>query len=163
MHQGASIAMRTTTRLASGTLLAGILLAATAVAPTAGEEAEESKFDYTVVNGYVDASVMAGWEVYTGSCMACHGPDGLGSSFAPSLIRAAERRTFEEFAQTIAEGRDILPGQVMPSFADDMRVMSHIGDIWNYLGARYEGELGRGRPRLIESEAEVEEDAADAG
>jgi mono/diheme cytochrome c family protein len=45
-----------------------------------------------------------GWEVYTGTCMACHGPDGLGSSFAPSLVRAAERRTFEQFAQTDRRG-----------------------------------------------------------
>jgi mono/diheme cytochrome c family protein len=149
--------------LASGTIIAGILLAATAGAPRAEEADEESKFDYTVENGRVDAGVMAGWEVYTGTCMACHGPDGLGSSFAPSLVRAAERRTFEEFAQTIAEGRDILPGQVMPSFAGDMRVMSHIGDIWNYLGARTEGALGRGRPQPLEAEGETEEDPAKAG
>jgi mono/diheme cytochrome c family protein len=155
--------MRTTTTLASGALLAGVLLAATAVAPLADEEAGESKFEYTVEDGRVDESVMMGWDVYTGSCMACHGPDGLGSSFAPSLLRAAERRTFEEFAQTIAEGRDVLPGQVMPSFADDMRVMTHIPDIWNYLGARQEGALGRGRPRPLETEGEAEEDAAEAG
>jgi mono/diheme cytochrome c family protein len=145
--------------LAAGTLLG---TAALVPAPTAAEEAAagESKFEFTVEDGRVDASTMMGYQVYTGSCMACHGPDGLGSSFAPSLIRAAERRSFEEFAETIAEGRDVLPGQVMPSFADDMRVMSHIGDIWNYLGARYEGGLGRGRPQLIEDEAE---EAAEAG
>lgn len=111
---------------------------------------EESKFNYTVENGKVDQSTMTGFTVYTGSCMACHGPDGLGSSFAPSLIRAAQRRTFPQFAQTIAEGRSLQPGMVMPSFAEDMRVMSHLEDIWNYLGARYEGGLGRGRPQPIE-------------
>lgn len=113
---------------------------------------EESKFSYTVENGKVDEGTMMGFTVYTGSCMACHGPDGLGSSFAPSLIRAAERRTFAQFAQTIAEGRSLQPGMVMPSFGEDMRVMSHLEDIWNYLGARAEGELGRGRPQLLEEQ-----------
>lgn len=127
--------------------------------PAADADEAESKFEFVVEGNRVDASTMAGWEVYTGSCMACHGPDGLGSTFAPSLIRAVERRTFEQFAETIAEGRSLLPGQVMPSFADDMRVMSHIADIWNYLGARAEGGLGRGRPQLLESEAEAEDDA----
>lgn len=124
---------------------------------------EESKFDYVVEGDHVDTSTMTGWEIYTGSCMACHGPDGLGSSFAPSLVRAAERRTYDQFAETIAEGRDVLPGQVMPSFADDMRVMSHIPDIWNYLGARYEGGLGRGRPRLIEGSDDVELEEEEEG
>jgi mono/diheme cytochrome c family protein len=124
-----------------------------AVATQAQDNSEqESKFNYTVENGKVDESTMTGFTVYTGSCMACHGPDGMGSSFAPSLIRAAERRTFEQFAQTVAEGRSLQPGMVMPSFAEDMRVMSHLEDIWNYLGARYEGGLGRGRPQLLEEE-----------
>jgi mono/diheme cytochrome c family protein len=127
------------------------------VAPLIGQEADdeqESKFDYTVVDDRVDESTLMGFSVYTGTCAACHGPDGLGSSVAPSLIRAAERRTFDQFAQTVAEGRSLLPGMVMPSFADDMRVMSHLLDIWNYLGARAEGGLGRGRPQLIEAEEE---------
>jgi mono/diheme cytochrome c family protein len=125
------------------------------VTPLIGQEAEveqESKFDYTVVDDRVDESTLMGFSVYTGTCAACHGPDGLGSSVAPSLIRAAERRSFEQFAQTVAEGRSLLPGMVMPSFAEDMRVMTHLEDIWNYLGARAEGGLGRGRPQLLEKE-----------
>lgn len=133
-----------------GSALALTMIASTpAMAQDADEEA--SKFNYTVVDGNkVDESTFTGFNVYTGSCMACHGPDGLGSSFAPSLIRAAERRTFEIFAQTIAGGRSLQPGLVMPSFAQDARVMGHIEDIWNYLGARYEGGLERGRPQLLE-------------
>lgn len=119
---------------------------------------QESKFNYTVVDGnLVDESTLMGFNVYTGSCMACHGPDGLGSSFAPSLLRAAERRTFEIFAQTIASGRSIQPGMVMPSFAQDMRVMTHIEDLWNYLGARQEGGLERGRPRPLAEAEDTEE------
>jgi mono/diheme cytochrome c family protein len=128
------------------------------VTPLIGQEAEdeENKFDYTVVDDRVDESTLMGFSVYTGTCAACHGPDGMGSSVAPSLIRAAERRTFEQFAQTVAEGRSLLPGMVMPSFAGDMRVMTHLQDIWNYLGARAEGGLGRGRPQLLEAEEETD-------
>jgi|SRR5690625_528657 len=119
------------------------------------EAEENSKFDYTVdEEGRVDEGVMMGYQVYTGSCMACHGPDGLGSSFAPSLIRAVERRTFEVFAQTIAGGRSLQPGLVMPAFGEDMRVMAHVVEIWNYLGARAEGAVGRGRPTPMAEEGE---------
>jgi mono/diheme cytochrome c family protein len=136
-----------------------VLTLAVLAAPLAGQDAgdeQDDKFDYTVVDGRVDESTYMGFSVYTGTCAACHGPDGLGSTVAPSLIRAAERRTFEQFAQVIAEGRSIMPGMVMPSFAQDMRVMTHVQDIWNYLGARAEGGLGRGRPQLIEEEEESE-------
>lgn len=151
-------------KIAGSLFFLGVLVLASGalIAPLTGQEAndetgeDESKFDYTVVDGRVDEGVAMGYQVYTGSCMPCHGPDGLGSAFAPSLLRAAERRTFEDFAQTIAEGRDVLPGQVMPSFADDVRVMSHVQDIWNYLGARAEGELGRGRPQPLEEEDDDE-------
>jgi mono/diheme cytochrome c family protein len=127
------------------------------VTPLIGQEAEdeqENKFDYTVVDDRVDESTLMGFSVYTGTCAACHGPDGMGSAVAPSLIRAAQRRTFEQFAQTVAEGRSLLPGMVMPSFAEDMRVMTHLQDVWNYLGARAEGGLGRGRPQLLEEQEE---------
>lgn len=142
-------------RIRGFTLFSGALALSTfcAIAPLA-ENGEESKFDYTVIDGRVDESTLMGFTVYTGSCMPCHGPDGLGSSFAPSLVRAAERRTFDDFARSIIMGRDFLPGQVMPSFADDFRVMSHVQDIWNYLGARAEGGLGRGRPQLIEEDSQ---------
>jgi mono/diheme cytochrome c family protein len=91
-----------------------------------------------------------GYTVYTASCMACHGPDGVGSSFAPSLLRAAERRTFDDFTESIRDGRAIQPTMIMPPFGDDERVMNHVDDLWRYLKARADGALGRGRPRLIE-------------
>lgn len=130
-----------------------------------GAQGEEgSKFDYTVdEQGRVDDGVMTGFQVYTGSCMPCHGPDGLGSSFAPSLLRAVERRTFDIFAETIASGRSLQPGLIMPSFAEDMRVMSHIVELWNYLGARQEGAIGRGRPTPINPDAGEEPDEAEEG
>ncbi|MCE8022473.1 c-type cytochrome [Halomonas sp. MCCC 1A11036] len=135
--------------------LAAILLASTALASEPG--------DYVVEDGKVDPSTYEGYLVYTRACMACHGPDGLGSSFAPNLIQAAERLGWAEFAGTIAAGREIQPGQVMPSFADDPYVMGNIPKIFSYMLARGEGGLGRGRPQIIESMQEETEEAADAG
>lgn len=106
--------------------------------------------DFTVENGKIDPHTYQGYIVYTRVCQACHGPDGLGSSFAPSLVRAAERRSFAEFARTIAGGLQIRPGRVMPSFADDEYVLSHISNIYSYLKARSSGKLERGRPDVIE-------------
>ena len=147
-------------KMAIGTtaVAASLALALTWGQAAYSDDAEtSSRFTFVVEGNKVDASTKMGWEVYTGTCMACHGPDGAGSSFAPSLMRAAERRSFDDFARTIAEGLSIRPGMVMPSFADDPRVMSHLKDIWNYLGARTEGGLPRGRPRLMDEYANVQE------
>ncbi|EPC02081.1 hypothetical protein L861_20725 [Litchfieldella anticariensis FP35 = DSM 16096] len=110
--------------------------------------------DYTVVDGKVDQGTYDGYIAFTQSCLACHGPDGVGSTFAPSLLRAVERRTFAEFAQTIAAGRSIQPGRVMPSFADNQYVLSNIENIYSYLKGRSAGDIGRGRPRVIGEESE---------
>ncbi|WP_165789441.1 c-type cytochrome [Billgrantia endophytica] len=116
---------------------------------------------FVVEDGKVDPGTYEGYLVYTRACSACHGPDGLGSSFAPSLISAAERRGWDDFAGTIAAGREIQPGQVMPSFADDTYVMGNIENIFRYMRARGEGDLGRGRPQIIESMQEEADEAAE--
>jgi mono/diheme cytochrome c family protein len=116
---------------------------------------------FVVEDGKVDPDTYEGYLVYTRACMACHGPDGLGSSFAPNLIRAVERRGWENFAGTIASGREVQPGQVMPSFADDPYVMGNIPKLFSYMRARGEGGLGRGRPQIIESMQEQAEENGD--
>lgn len=127
-------------------LLSGGTMTASAQEPQANNEPGA----FTVEDGKVDPNTYQGYMAYTRHCQACHGPDGLGSSFAPSLVKAAERRTFAEIARTIAGGLQIQPGRVMPSFADNPAVIGNIGNIYSYLRARAEGELERGRPEIIE-------------
>lgn len=141
-----------TSRWTSSLLIAAV--AAVMFTGGASRVKAEEPADYTVIDGKVDQDTYDGYIVYTRSCQGCHGPDGLGSTFAPSLVQAAQRRTFTEFAQTIAQGLQFQPGKVMPSFSDDMYVMSHITQIWSYLQARADGELGRGRPDVIEDKKE---------
>lgn len=147
-------------------MLGIMLLAAGGVAAQAAGNAEEKASsqtgagpgNYTVIDGKVDQGTYDGYIAYTRSCMACHGPDGLGSSFAPSLIQAAERRNFGEFSNTIVSGLEIQPGRVMPSFADDEYVLSNVENIYSYMKARSAGDLGRGRPKVIEEEAQASDD-----
>lgn len=147
--------------LGTALLAVGIGLAPSALAD---DEAEDDEIgQYLVEDGKVDPDTYQGYLVYTRACQACHGPDGLGSSFAPSLVRASERRPFAEFAQTIAAGREVQPGQVMPSFADDTYVIGNIENIYRYMKARAAGDVGRGRPQVIEHLEEEAEEAPENG
>lgn len=146
--------------------VSGLMIPTVSVAEEPGSDETESRpyrpGDYVIEDGKVDPNTYQGYLVYTRSCMACHGPDGLGSSFAPSLIKMAEIRGWADFAGTIATGRDVMPGQVMPSFADDPYVMGNIPNIFSYMRARGEGGLGRGRPQVIESMQEQSEESSEA-
>lgn len=144
--------------MAAGTM--GFMLLIGSVAMADGDEEGGEEFEYTVEDGKkVDQGTYDGYMVYTRVCQACHGPDALGSSFAPSLMEVSEKRSFADIAGTVANGLEIQPGQVMPSFADDEYVMGNLENIYRYLRARKEGGLQRGRPQLIEGEeSEVDHD-----
>lgn len=114
------------------------------------QQASQELGSFIVKDGKVDPNTYQGYLTYTRHCQACHGPDALGSSFAPSLVKAAGRRSFAEIARTIAGGLQIQPGRVMPSFAEDPTVISNIPNVYSYLMARNSEELGRGRPKIIE-------------
>jgi mono/diheme cytochrome c family protein len=102
---------------------------------------------YRIVNGKVDAGTYNGYRRYNAQCNHCHGPDGLGSSFGPSLIAAPLPP--EEFRKVVLEGRRT-GTSVMKGFAGDPNVVPYIDDIYAYLRARADGALGRGRPQKME-------------
>jgi mono/diheme cytochrome c family protein len=93
----------------------------------------------------VDPAILNGYRRYNGSCSHCHGPDGVGSTFAPSLIERPQ--ALEAFQQVVRNGQT-RGGSVMRGFADDPNVAPHIGDIYAYLAARAAGTVGRGRPKV---------------
>lgn len=111
---------------------------------------------YTIVDGKVDQGTYDGYLTYSRVCQACHGPDGMGSSFAPSLKERVKSRTFADFAGTVAGGMEIQPGLVMPAFADDPNVMNNLENIYSYLKARAAEDLERGRPEVMEEASEGE-------
>ncbi|MGK9165592.1 cytochrome c [Inquilinus limosus] len=90
----------------------------------------------------MDKRTYSGFRLYNAVCNHCHGPDGVGGSFAPSLIEAP--MSIEAFRIIVLAGGTA----AMPGFADDPNVAPHVDDIYAYLRARADGVIGRGRPAL---------------
>jgi methanol metabolism-related c-type cytochrome len=108
---------------------------------------------YTIIDGKVDKKTFNGWRRYTESCLRCHGPDGAGSSYAPSLVDSAKRMTQDEFNEIVVNGRTNVSAaseNVMPPFGEVEDVVIYLDDIWAYLKARADGVLDRGRPPRID-------------
>ncbi|NNG05902.1 MAG: cytochrome c protein [Inquilinus sp.] len=107
---------------------------------------------YHVDDGKVDRGTYNGYRRYHSSCHVCHGPDGLGSSFAPALVESLKSLDYVAFAEVVVNGRQAqgaTGNSVMPSFAFDPNVMEYMNDIYGYLKARTDGALDRGRPQRL--------------
>lgn len=142
--------------LRSALLAPLVVVAGTTLASAAEEEPlvdEDGIPTYEVVDGRVDRGTYNGYRRFHNSCHVCHGADALGSTFAPPLADAMDRIDYYAFLEVVASGREVAGAtgnRVMPSFGTDPNVMNHIDDIYRYLKARAEGDLGRGRPVRIE-------------
>lgn len=137
--------------LSRGTALCLSLLTAvvfTTLGPSRAVGQEEEK-PYKIVDGKVDWYTYSGYRRYHGICHTCHGPDGLGSSFGPSLVDSLKTMSYDEFLNTVVNGKqDVSQAsfKAMPAFGTNPNVMCFIDDIYSYLKARSDGALGRGRP-----------------
>jgi mono/diheme cytochrome c family protein len=120
------------------TLCAAALITSVA----AQEDTLRAKF-YRIIEGKVDARTYNGYRRYHAVCNHCHGPDGMGSSFGPSLVDHLP--DIETFRRIVREGRSN-GASVMKGFAGDPNVAPYVDDIYAYLQARADGALGRGRP-----------------
>lgn len=121
-----------------------ILLSAAvlSLAATSQDEALAGKF-YRVVGAKVDQQTYNGYRRYHAGCNHCHGPDGLGTTFGPSLVEGLP--DIEAFRRIVRDG--IVKGtSAMKGYAGDPNVAPYIDDIYAYLQARADGALGRGRP-----------------
>jgi mono/diheme cytochrome c family protein len=93
--------------------------------------------------GMADARIFNGFKRFHAGCNHCHGQDGLGSSFGPSLVgRLPDIETFRRIVRNgTSNGASVMKG-----FGGDPNVSPYIDDIYAYLEARSRGALGRGRP-----------------
>jgi mono/diheme cytochrome c family protein len=98
---------------------------------------------YRVLDGKVDTRTYNGFRRYHSSCNHCHGPDGMGSPFAPALIDVLP--DIDAFRRIVRDGQRTGPS-VMKGFAGDPNIAPYVEDIYAYLQARADGALGRGRP-----------------
>ena len=93
--------------------------------------------------GSADVRTYNGFKRYHAGCNHCHGQDGMGSTFGPSLVDGLP--DIETFRRIVRNG--ISNGvSVMKGFADDSNVAPFVDDIYAYLQARAERRLDRGRP-----------------
>lgn len=119
----------------------------------ATSNAQSEEKPYVVKDGKVDKATFNGWRRYTESCMRCHGPDGAGSSYGPSLVDSLKQMSEEDFKEVVINGRvNVSTGSenVMPPFGTVEDVALYINDIYGYLKARSDGVLGRGRPERFD-------------
>ena len=102
---------------------------------------------YRVVDGKVDARTYDGFRRYNAACNHCHGPDGAGGSFGPSLIAAP--LPADRFRDAVLAGRGS-GNFIMKGYAGDPNVEPYIDAIYAYLRGRADGAIGRGRPLRAE-------------
>jgi methanol metabolism-related c-type cytochrome len=100
-------------------------------------------------DGTVDWYTNVGFIRYSSECLRCHGPDGLGSTYAPPLIESMKRLSYTDFLAVVAGGKkDVSASQelVMPANGENKNVMCFVDAIYIYLRARADDAVGRGRP-----------------
>ena len=152
-------------------VLSGVVAVSTAIAATAQEDkkVEDGKYsdkDGTITynvqpDGTVDWYTFSGFRRYHAECHVCHGPDGLGSTYAPALTESLKRMTYDQFAEVVANGRQkVGSGQesVMPAFGTNRNVMCYLEDIYVYLKARSDEKVPRGRPAKREAQPQAAKD-----
>ncbi len=128
---------------------AAVLVIILTIFAPASLTAQDEEKPYVIKGGVVDWYTFSGFRRYHSECHVCHGPDGLGSSFAPALATSMKTMKYEDFLEVVVNGKEnvgVSEQKKMPAFGDNRNVMCFIDDLYAYLMARADGELGRGRP-----------------
>ena len=56
-------------------------------------------------DGAVDWYTYSGYRRYHSECHVCHGPDGMGSTYAPALKDSVKTMSYGDFLGVVASGR----------------------------------------------------------
>lgn len=100
---------------------------------------------FKVTEGSVDWYTYSGYRRYHSECHVCHGPDGMGSTYAPALKDSLKTMNYGDFVGVVASGRQN-GNSVMPALGDNPNVACYMDDIYVYLRARANDAVGRVRP-----------------
>ncbi|MBI5261397.1 MAG: c-type cytochrome, methanol metabolism-related [Bradyrhizobium sp.] len=143
----------------------GIAFATGPVDPTAVKNEDGKYLDkegnptYKIsADGIVDWYTYSGFRRYHSDCHVCHGPDGMGSTYAPALKDSLKTMSYGDFLNVVASGRknvSTASENVMPAFGDHPNVACYMDDLYIYLRARANDALGRGRPAKREEKPEA--------
>ena len=96
----------------------------------------------------VDWATWQGFRRYHDACHVCHGPNALGSTFAPSLAESLKTMDYETFYGTVVGGRQVNRAgttYVMPAFGEDKNIMCYLDDIYTYIKARSNYSASEGK------------------
>jgi methanol metabolism-related c-type cytochrome len=113
-------------------------------------------------DGTVDWYTYSGYRRYHAECHTCHGPDGLGSTYAPALVDSLKKMGYQQFVEVVIQGRQNVgtgSQNVMPSFGTNSNVACYLDDIYVYLRARSDGAVERARPNKREEKPQAATDA----
>jgi methanol metabolism-related c-type cytochrome len=100
-------------------------------------------------DGTVDWYTYIGFTRYSAECLRCHGPDGMGSTYAPALMDSMKHMSYSDFYARVASGKQEVSSSqqlVMPAEGENKNVMCFVGAIYTYLRARADDAVDRGRP-----------------
>ncbi len=123
-----------------------------AVDKVSDDDLEECRGDDSLVEmqyGWMDFATYKGWRAYHAECHVCHGPDAMGSTYAPSLmVSVTQGLSYDDFFTVIMNGRGeddgAQKGNVMPAYGANTNVAPHVEDIFRYVKARADGKIRRG-------------------
>jgi len=107
-------------------------------------------------DGTVDWYTYSGFRRYHSECHVCHGPDGMGSTYAPGLTQSLKTMSYGDFLSIVASGRKNVSSSqdnVMPAFGDNPNVACYMDDLYIYLRARANDAMGRARPAKHEDKS----------
>ena len=116
-------------------------------------------------DGTVDWYTYSGYRRYHSECHVCHGPDGMGSTYAPGLANSLKTMSYADFLGVVASGRkNVTTAQenVMPAFGDNPNVACYMDDLYVYLRARANDAVGRVRPAKKEEKSDAYKQAENA-
>ena len=116
------------------------------------EELDQCREDDSLVEmkyGWRDFATYKGWRAYHAECHVCHGPDAMGSTYAPSLMESVKNGlSYDDWFNVIINGRGeaegAQKGNVMPAFGTNTNVAPHVEDMFRYVKARADGKIRRG-------------------
>jgi methanol metabolism-related c-type cytochrome len=139
----------------------GGLVFAEEAADPAAVKSEDGKYldkegnpTFKVTDGNVDWYTYSGYRRYHSECHVCHGPDGMGSTYAPALTDSVKNMSYSDFLGVVASGRKN-GNSVMPALGDNQNVACYMDDLYIYLRARAHDAVGRTRPAKHEDKPDA--------
>jgi mono/diheme cytochrome c family protein len=109
----------------------------------------------------VDQGTYVGWRAFQQYCSQCHGPDGAGSSFAPSLVARVRGMSKQAFLVAMEKGYFGADSGLRP-WGEHPYVSIYYNELWAYLSARAGNDLPPGEPELLRENSGANGRRADA-